>query len=92
MTGFIAKEAVVSTMEILFTPDEFEALFNPLIAFGFMVFTLLYLPCVAAFAAMKRELNSWKWALVAAGYQTGIAFLAAFMVYQVGKLIWPLFA
>ena len=92
MTGFIAKEAVVSTMEILFTPDEFEALFNPLIAFGFMVFTLLYLPCVAAFAAMKRELNSWKWALVAAGYQTGIAFIAALLVYQVGKLIWPLFA
>lgn len=89
LTGFVAKEAVVSTIEILFTEGEFETLFTPLIAFAFMVFTLLYLPCLAAFAAIKRELNSWKWALLAAGYQTAVAYIAAFLVYRIGLLVLP---
>jgi len=85
-TGFIAKEAVVSTIEILYTPEDFEMLFTPLVALSFMVFTLLYLPCLAAFAATKRELNSWKLAVLAGAYQTGIAFIVAFIVYRVGLL------
>ena len=89
MTGFIAKESMVSTISILFTEAEFEALFTPLIAYAFTVFTLLYLPCMAAFAATKRELNSWKWALAAAGYQTAVAYIAAFLVYRVGLLLLP---
>lgn len=86
-TGFIAKEAVVSTIEILYTPEDFEALFTPVIALAFMVFTLLYLPCLAAFATIKRELNSWKLAILAAAYQTAIAYIIAFIVYRVGLLV-----
>ncbi|MDR2943510.1 MAG: ferrous iron transport protein B [Methanosarcinales archaeon] len=83
-TGFIAKEAVVSTIEILYTPEDFETLFTPVIALAFMVFTLLYLPCMAAFATIKREFNSWKLAILAAAYQTVIAYIIAFIVYRVG--------
>ncbi|WNY28263.1 Fe(2+) transporter FeoB [Methanimicrococcus stummii] len=86
-TGFIAKEAVVSTIEILYTPEDFEMLFTPVIALAFMVFTLLYLPCLAAFATIKRELNSWKLAILAAIYQTAVAYIAAFIVYRVGLLV-----
>lgn len=86
-TGFIAKEAVVSTIEILYTEVEFETLFTPVIAFSFMVFTLLYLPCLAAFATIKRELNSWKLAILAAVYQTAIAYVVAFIVYRIGLIV-----
>lgn len=86
-TGFIAKEAVVSTIEILYTPEDFEMLFTPVIALAFMVFTLLYLPCLAAFATIKRELNSWKLAILAGAYQTAIAYIAAFIVYRIGLLV-----
>lgn len=87
LTGFIAKEAVVSTMEILYTAQDFEAFFTPLTAYAFMVFTLLYLPCLAALAAMKQELNSWKWTIFALLYQTGVAYGAAFIVFRVGHLL-----
>ncbi|WNY23249.1 Fe(2+) transporter FeoB [Methanimicrococcus hongohii] len=86
-TGFIAKEAVVSTIEILYTPEDFEMLFTPVIALAFMVFTLLYLPCLAAFATIKRELNSWKLAILAAVYQTAVAYVVAFVVYRIGLLV-----
>lgn len=89
ITGFVAKEAVVSTIEILYTPEDFAALFTPLVAFAFMVFTLLYLPCLAAFATIKRELNSWKLALFAGLYQTAVAYAAAFIVYRGGLLVLP---
>ncbi|MDR0767175.1 MAG: ferrous iron transport protein B [Methanosarcinales archaeon] len=86
LVGFVAKEAVVSAIEILYTSEDFAALFTPVTAFAFMVFTLLYLPCLAAFATIKRELNSWKLAIFAAAYQTAIAYTAAFIVYRIGLL------
>ena len=89
MVGLIAKEAVVSAMEILFAPGEFEAVFNTISAFSFMVFVIFYLPCIAAFGTAVRELNSWKWALAAGIYQTGVAFILAFLVYQIGMLLFP---
>ncbi|MCL2549695.1 MAG: ferrous iron transport protein B [Methanimicrococcus sp.] len=87
LTGFITKEAMVSTINILFTEAEFEALFTLPAAYAFTVFTLLYLPCVAAFSAIRRELGSWKWALAAAAYQTAAAYAAAFLVYRLGLLL-----
>ena len=99
VVGFVAKEAVVGTLGVLYgvgetaieTPELLAAplrnVFTPLSAYSFMIFTLLYLPCVAAFAAMKREMNSWKWTILAITYQTGIAWLLAFAFYQVGSLI-----
>jgi ferrous iron transport protein B len=99
VVGFVAKEAVVGTLGVLYgvgetaieTPELLAAplrdVFTPLSAYSFMIFTLLYLPCVAAFAAMKREMNSWKWTILAITYQTGIAWLLAFAFYQVGSFI-----
>ena len=94
LTGFVAKEVVVSTMGILHGIGEdttqliasLQAAFTPLRAYAFMAFTLLYLPCVAAFATIKREMNSWKWTLFAVGYQTVIAWVVAFLIFQVGRL------
>lgn len=97
LTGFVAKEAVVATMGILYGMGEvaegsvelysaLQAQFTPLRAYAFMAFTLLYMPCIAAFAAIKREMNSWKWTLFAVGYQTAAAWVVAFLIFQVGRI------
>lgn len=90
ITGLTAKEAVVSTLSVLMNsaePAVLQTLFTPLAAFAFLCFTLLYMPCVAALAATRRELNSRKAALMAMAYQTGVAWIVAFIVYQGGRLI-----
>lgn len=98
LTGFVAKEVVVATMGILHgvgaTGDDTRQLvvalqssFTPLRAYAFMAFTLLYLPCVAAFATIRREMNSWKWTLFTVSYQTGIAWIVAFVIFQGGRLL-----
>jgi ferrous iron transport protein B len=61
--------------------------FSPLVALSFMVFCLLYIPCMAAFATLKKEFGSWRWALGQAAYSTAVAYVVAFAVYQVGSLI-----
>ena len=94
LTGITAKESVVSTLTIL-TGASTDAqlsqvlatIFTPLSAYSFLVFTVLYMPCVAAFAASKRELGSWKGAIFTALYQTGAAYVMALIVYQIGRLI-----
>lgn len=63
-----------------------QKVFTPVVAFGFMVFILLYFPCIAAVAAIKKEAN-WKWAIFSMLYTTGIAWLASFLIYQIGNLI-----
>ena len=98
LTGLVAKEVVVSTMGILYGLGDIgentsqlvatlQGAFTPLTAYAFMAFTLLYMPCIAAFGAIKREMNSWKWTLAAVGYQTGIAWIVAFIIYQGGRLL-----
>lgn len=92
ITGFTAKEAVVSTLAVLTAtntaslPGALAQIFTPLTAFAFLTFTLLYTPCVAAINAVRRELDSGAYALGVALFQTGIAWLAAFLVFQVGRL------
>lgn len=93
ITGFAAKEAVVSTLSVLtgaVTDVQLSAalgtIFTPLSSFAFLSFTLLYLPCVAAFAATKRELGSMKYAFATAIYQTFTAYVMGTIVYQVGSL------
>ncbi|MGI6298880.1 MAG: ferrous iron transport protein B [Saccharofermentanales bacterium] len=86
LTGLIAKESVVSTLNVLYTSAEFAAAFTPLTAYAFMVFTLLYTPCVAAIAALHREMNSTAWTLGAIAFQTGTAYTGALIVAQSGKL------
>lgn len=93
LAGLIAKEAVVSTMLVLYATSSEAALipilssvFTPLSAFSFMVFCLLYVPCISAFASIKRELGSFKWAFSSAIMQTGIAYTLALLIYQIGSL------
>lgn len=87
LTGIIAKESVVATLEILYTGDTLIHQFSPLSAIAFMTFTLLYMPCLAAFGAIKREMHSWRWTLAAVSYQTGAAYLMALVVFQGGRLL-----
>ena len=63
-----------------------QKVFTPLVAFGFMLFILIYFPCVAVIAAIKKESN-WGWAVFTMVYTTGIAWVAAFLTYQVGSRI-----
>lgn len=91
ITGFTAKEAVVSTMSVLTGTSvstlagTLSSLFTPLSAVSFLVFTLLYTPCVAAVAAMRREFNSSLKAAGAAVLQCVIAWVAAALIYTVGS-------
>ena len=93
VSGFTAKEAVVSTFGVILGVNAeqlalaLHSLFTPASAAAFLAFCLLYTPCVAAVAAMKRELNSgWKTVLVMVS-QCVIAWIAAFLVYQVGGML-----
>jgi ferrous iron transport protein B len=93
ITGFMAKEAVVSTLGVLTGAGIAElggtlhTLFSPLAALSFLVFTLLYTPCVAAVSAVRREFGSLRGAVFVIVYQTGLAWLVAFIVYQAGRII-----
>ena len=62
-------------------------LFNPLTAYALLVFILLYVPCLATIAVIKRETNSWRWPIFTIFYTTLVAWIAAFVVYQGGRLI-----
>ena len=85
ITGFMAKESVVSTLEILFVGAVTTAM-SPLTAASLLVFSLLYTPCVAAMAAVKREMGG-KWAWGVGLWQLGIAWLAALVVRTIGLAI-----
>jgi ferrous iron transport protein B len=98
--GFVAKEVVVGTFGTLYgvedvesesgvnsLPESLQEDFTPLSAYAFMVFVLLYMPCMAVLAVVKRETNSWKWPAFMVFYTTGIAWLMAFFVYQGGLLL-----
>lgn len=85
ISGFMAKESVVSTLQILF-PAGVAGAFSTLSAASLLVFSLLYTPCVAAIASVKRELGS-KWAVGVVIWQCIIAWVAAFAVYVCGGLL-----
>ena len=82
ISGFIAKESVVSTLQILLGSSAVSTLFTTKTALSFLVFTLLYTPCVAAIAAIRREVGSAGRAAVIALSQCCIAWLAAFLLYH----------
>lgn len=86
ITGFMAKESVVSTLSVLFGSTEaLLAAITPLAAASLLVFCLLYTPCVAAVAAIKRELGG-KWAAGVVIGQCVIAWIAAFVVYMIAGI------
>ena len=86
ITGLMAKEAVVSTMGVLLGGAELSSLFSPLSAASFLAFTLLYTPCVAAIAAIRREMDSTVKTIGIVFAQCVIAWIVGCIVYQVGLL------
>lgn len=93
LTGFLAKEIVVSTMSIIYFVPEMElqgligGQFSALTAYGFMAFILLYIPCLATVAVIKKETNSRKWTFLSIVYGFVSAYILVFIIYQVGSLL-----
>nr|WP_236639349.1 ferrous iron transport protein B [Pelosinus sp. UFO1] len=100
VAGVSAKEVVISTMGTIYSlgaTDETSATLkhalaedknlNPLVAYSLMIFVLIYSPCLAALAVMKRETGSWKWPAISMVYSTTLAWIVTFIVYQGGKLL-----
>ncbi len=102
IAGAAAKEVVVSTLGVLYVGEDNDQMlsqrlttpskltgktpFSPASALAFMVFVLLYFPCIATIAAIRRETGSWKYALFSMLYNTGIAWLLSFIVYRLAIL------
>ena len=90
LSGVGAKELVVSTLGVLYTNDGDTSTLSeripitPLAALCYMVFVLIYFPCIATLAAIRQESGSWKWALFAAVYTTLLAWIVTFALYQIG--------
>lgn len=100
VSAVAAKEVLVSTLGTIYSVGEAEddptalqaalavdPVFSPLVAFSLMVFTLLYSPCLAALAVLRRETNSWGWTAFSFVYSTALAWVVAFIVYQGGSLL-----
>jgi ferrous iron transport protein B len=97
LTGVAAKEIVVSTMGVIYQSENGNSdlgkkiqnakQFTPLATLSFLVFTLLYFPCIATIAAIYNESGSWKWAVFSMLFNTGLAWVASFLLYQTGLLL-----
>ncbi len=98
VSALVAKENVVGTFGVLFGIAEaveddpaliagVASMFTAVSAFGFMVFNLYNPPCFAAIGALRREMGGWRWTLIALGYQTGLAYVMAFIVQQLGSVL-----
>lgn len=86
ITGVGAKEIVASTMAVLYHGDITASGMTPLVAFAFMVFVLLYFPCIPTCIGIKNESGQWKWAGFTALYTTLMAWVCSMLVYQIGSL------
>lgn len=94
LTGFLAKEVVVSSMNIIYHAPNMDSLqglltqaYTPLSAFTFVVFILLYVPCLATVGTIKKETGSTKWTYFAVIYALILAYIVSFIIYQCGKLL-----
>lgn len=100
VSAVAAKEVLVSTLGTIYSVGEAsedsqslqaalqaDPSFSPLVAFSLMVFTLLYSPCLAVLAVIRRETNSWKWPAFSFVYTTMLAWVMAFLVYQGGRML-----
>ena len=93
ITGLSAKEAVVSTMAVLTKATSgmtlsqmLSQMFTPLSAYCFLTFCLLYMPCVATLATVRREMGGWKYAFGTVIFQTGVAWIVSFIIFRIGGL------
>ncbi|HII97700.1 MAG TPA: ferrous iron transporter B, partial [Methanoregula sp.] len=95
--GFIAKEIVVGSLGVLYGTGEDDGSLNealladpslgPAAAFALMAFVLLYMPCVATLAVIKKETGSWKWTAFSVAYGIIVAYLVAFIIVQAGPVV-----
>lgn len=92
LTGTVAKESVISSLSILLgttgsdLTQSLTTIFTPLAAYSFMVFVLLSFPCIAALAATKKEMGSFKWMFLAMAFQISTAYTVSFLIYNIGGL------
>ena len=84
IAGVGAKEIVASTIGVLYSDNAYN--FSQLTAYSFLLFVLIYFPCIATIAAIKQESGSWRWAFFAAIYTTVLAWVVSALVYQIGSL------
>ena len=103
LAGIGAKELVISTMGVVYAQDgekyeegddtQLQAALKATVptaaALAYMVFVLLYFPCIATFVAIKNETGKWRWAILLCLYTILVAWLFAFAAYRIGLLIWP---
>jgi len=103
ISGVVAKETIISTLGVLYNNDTEtvslserlktvrnnagELVYTPLVAFCFMLFVLLYFPCIASLVAIKNESGGWKWAITALFYTCALAWVVTFAVYQAGRFL-----
>ncbi|MCM1298834.1 MAG: ferrous iron transport protein B [Firmicutes bacterium] len=88
LMGFLAKEEIVGVFGVIASVQELPAVFGgSLGAFSFMLFNLLCAPCIAAMTAIAKEMRSFKWTLLAIGYQTGFAYLVCFLFWHIALYI-----
>ena len=87
ITGVGAKEIVASTMSVLYHGDIASSGMTPLTAFAFLIFVLLYMPCIRACVAIKNESGRWRWAAFTAVYTTLLAWVCSMAVFQIGSLV-----
>ncbi|MDT8899778.1 ferrous iron transport protein B [Anaeroselena agilis] len=100
ISAMAAKEVLVSTLGTIYSVGEVEddssslqealaadPAFSPLVAYALMVFTLIYSPCLAALAVLRRETNSWKWTAFSFTYSTALAWVIALVIYQTGSML-----
>lgn len=90
--GFMSKEAVISTLAVLYAgtaslAGALTAAISPIAAFALMVFVLLYTPCIATLTAMRRESGSWGYTLMMMTYQFTVAWIAAFIIYRILRIL-----
>jgi len=97
VTGFVAKEIIVSTLGVLYSGEgkgsendlrlslREKSGLTPLTAYGFLVFVLIYTPCLATVSMIRRETRSWKWTLFSVGYQISLAWILAFLIARAGS-------
>lgn len=86
IAGVGAKEIVASTIGVLYGEDELQASMSPIAAYAYLLFVLLYFPCIATIVAIKNETGSWRWALFAACYTTGVAWCVSALFYRIAIL------
>lgn len=94
LSGVIAKESIVSTMAVLYGTGDFTGIsqiiseqFSTISAYAYMIFVLLYTPCVAALSTIRKELKNIKWTIIAIVYQLILAWVVSAIVYQIGILL-----